>query len=343
MRIALVILNYNGIKHLQAYLTEIKQHIHEDDRLYIADNASEDGSVNWLRDHHPEVELILLEKNHGFAGGYKRALESIEAEYFVLINSDLKFTSCWYRPIISAMEEEPEIAAAQPKVLSMNQPEKFEYAGAAGGLLDRWAYPYCRGRIFDHCEVDEGQYDEHQEVFWATGAAMIVRARSYHELGGLDEMFFAHQEEIDLCWRLKRAGYKVMSYPQQTVYHLGGGTLSYGSPFKTYLNFRNSLLMMIKNEDSPLFFKLLWRMVLDGIAGLKFLLSGQARHCLSVLKAHGYVYAQIGRLLAVRKDLKVLVKQSGHASRAHIGRSGQSIIWHYYIKGIKTVADLVKS
>ncbi len=326
-----IILNYNGLAHLQTYLPAIYSAIPDTDELIIVDNASTDGSVPWLREHHPEIRLLVWEKNYGFAGGYKKALEQIQTDYYVLINSDLRFARPWYQSIIQEMESSPRIGAAQCKILSLRDPEFFEYAGAAGGYMDRWLYPLCRGRILDYCEKDLGQYDTRERIFWATGAAMVVRGCAYHEVGGLDEDFFAHQEEIDLCWRMQRAGYEIQYFPEEEVYHLGGGTLSYGSTFKTYLNFRNSLVLLIKNEQSSWLRLLLWRMVLDGVAAIKFLLSAQPAHSWAVLRAHGYIYTHIGALVRKRRQLKELLDKRDEDVVVH-GRKPYSIIWNYYIK-----------
>ena len=326
-----IILNYNGLAHLQTYLPAINSAIPDSDELIIVDNASTDGSVAWLQEHHPEIRLMIWEKNHGFAGGYKRALEVIQSDYYVLINSDLRFAQPWYRSIITEMEKNAQIGASQCKVLSLRDPDVFEYAGAAGGYMDRWLYPFCRGRILDYCEKDLGQYDTRERIFWATGAAMVVRASAYHEVGGLDEDFFAHQEEIDLCWRLQRSGYEIHYFPDEQVYHLGGGTLSYGSTFKTYLNFRNSIVLLIKNQKKAWLALLLWRMVLDGVAAAKFLLSAQPAHSWAVLRAHGYIYTHLGSLLKKRRDLKAQLDTKEASAVIH-GRKPYSIIWNYYIK-----------
>ena len=334
-----VILNYNGLNHLKAYLDDVKVSLGKYSRLIIIDNASSDGSVDWIIENHPDLELILNPKNYGFAGGYDAALKEISAKYFVLINSDLRLTENWLSPLINTLEENSSIAAIQPKVLSLTEPDKFEYAGAAGGFLDKWAYPFCRGRIFDHTEKDVGQYDDLEEVFWATGACMVIRADLYKSIGGFDGDFFAHQEEIDLCWRLKRAGYSIYSNCESVAYHLGGGTLAYGSPFKTYLNFRNSLFMIIKNQPRYFGF-IVWRLMLDGIAAFKFLMEGKIKHTWAVFKAHLSVYASIAKLIRKRRQTKILIEENRIAPENTIGRYNLSTIYRYYFKKQLRFSDI---
>ena len=244
--IAIVILNWNGQRMLAEYLPSVIQHS-AGAEVVVADNASTDTSIAFLREHFPEVRVMLLEKNWGFAGGYNKALAQVEADYYVLLNSDVEVTAEWLQPLKAFMDSHPEAAACQPKLRAIADRGAFEYAGAAGGFIDRLGYPFCRGRIFDVVEQDKGQYDNIEEVFWTTGACMMIRSTDYHAVGGLDERFFAHNEEIDLCWRLRNRGRRLFCVPTSVVYHVGGGTLPKGNPRKTFLNFRNNLTMLYKN------------------------------------------------------------------------------------------------
>lgn len=303
-KLSIVILNFNGRKHLETFLPSVLEHAggHE---IVIADNASTDESVDFLKSNYPEIRLIINKSNGGFAQGYNEALKQVESEFYLLLNSDIEVTANWTEPLLEAMKDN-RVAGCQPKVLSYSRKTHFEHAGAAGGYLDKNYFPFCRGRIFEHVEEDLGQYNEPKEVFWATGAALMIRSKCYHEAGGLDEDFFAHMEEIDLCWRLKQKGYKFMAIPESKIHHVGGGTLDYASPFKTYLNFRNSLFMLIKNHPGLLFPKLIHRMLLDGVAGTRFLMRGEFKQLQSVLKAHRDMYKSLGKQLKKRKYLKAV-------------------------------------
>ena len=270
--IAIVILNYNGRDFLKQFLPSVVSSTYSNKKIIVADNASNDNSVQWLTENYPEIKILINNRNDGFAGGYNWALKQIEADYYVLLNSDVSVSSNWIEPIVELMESDDTIGACQPKILSWNKPDFFEYAGACGGYIDALGYPFSRGRLFDICEKDEGQYNSVQKIFWATGAAMFVRSKVFHELNGFDASFFAHMEEIDLCWRMQLAGYAIYVQPFSVVYHVGGGTLDYLSPKKTYLNFRNNLELIYKNiEGQYLLRSLFMRMVLDGIAAFKFL------------------------------------------------------------------------
>ncbi|PTB96093.1 dTDP-Rha--alpha-D-GlcNAc-pyrophosphate polyprenol alpha-3-L-rhamnosyltransferase [Marivirga lumbricoides] len=285
-QVAVVILNFNGRNYLEQFLPSVIKNS-KPHKVIVADNASTDDSVAFLQSQYPDLQLILMEKNTGFAGGYNEALAQINAEYFVLLNSDVEVTPNWIDPVIHLMQEKPEIIACQPKIKSFYKKTHFEYAGAAGGFIDYLGYPFCRGRIFSTLEEDKGQYDDDKEIFWATGACFFVKAKPFFELGALDERFFAHMEEIDFCWRAKNKGYRIYYTAKSTVYHVGGGTLQTDSPYKTYLNFRNNLLMLYKNlsliEFTPLYKK---RKLLDYLAATQFFLQGKAKNCQQVLKAH---------------------------------------------------------
>lgn len=299
---AIVILNWNGIKYLQHFLPNILTNSGSAS-LIVADNHSSDGSVEWIIENHPDIHVITLDDNYGFAGGYNRALALIDAEYYLLLNSDIEVTPGWLDPLVSFMDEHPSVASAQPKIRSFANRTHFEYAGAAGGFIDKYGYPLCRGRVLSNVEEDNNQYDTPWEIFWSTGACMIVRSDMWRQIGGFDDDFFAHMEEIDLCWRFHKQGYQVAVVSSSIVYHVGGGTLPYSSPFKTYLNFRNNLYLLHKNLDSTLLRRTLFvRKILDGLSFFFFLLKGQAKHALSVLKAHRDYYRHVKVLNTKRSD-----------------------------------------
>ncbi|MBK6346461.1 MAG: glycosyltransferase family 2 protein [Bacteroidales bacterium] len=293
---AVVILNWNGKDFLQKFLPSVIQYSLGYADIIVADNASTDGSVDFLRNSFPEVSIIRNQVNGGFAKGYNDALVEVDAEYFILLNSDIKVSENWIQPIISLMENDPQIAACQPLIRSFHHPEKFEYAGAAGGFIDAFGYPFCRGRIFQHLEDDHGQYDDPIEVFWATGACMFVRADIFREFGGFDADFFAHMEEIDFCWRVKHAGYKIMVCPESKVFHVGGGTLPKRSSFKTYLNMRNNIALLYKNLPSDKLLKVfIIRLILDGVAAFKFLVDGGFADFWAVVRAHMSFYRNFNK------------------------------------------------
>jgi GT2 family glycosyltransferase len=301
--VAVVILNYNGKKFLQQFLPSVIQ-FSKGAKIVVADNGSTDGSSDFVRENFDSVELIQMANNLGFCGGYNFALKQVEATYYVLLNSDVEVTENWLEPVVELFKSDPTIAAVQPKILSFKHKNEFEYAGAAGGLIDSLGYPFCRGRIFDKVENDEGQYNDSLPIFWATGACHFVRSSLYHQLGGLDEDYFAHMEEIDFCWRLQRAGHKIYYQGKSTVYHVGGGTLSAASPRKTYLNFRNGLSLIFKHlSTSELMWKLPLRLLLDWAAALKFLVQPSPQDALAVLKAHATFFGGIGGEFAKRRKL----------------------------------------
>ncbi len=333
IKLAVVILNWNGKAWLQKFLPTLVSHSAEA-TVFVADNGSDDDSVSFLKQEFPTVKIIENNENLGFAGGYNKALNHIHADYYVLINSDVEVTENWLSPIISFMDGDKNIAACQPKLLDYNNREKFEYAGASGGYIDNLGYPFCRGRIFDDLEEDKGQYNNATEVFWATGACIFVRTDAFWEVGGFDADFFAHQEEIDLCWRMKNKGYKIMVEPKSIVYHVGGGTLDAGSPFKTHLNFKNNLSMLFKNLPfSYLFFIIPIRLVLDGVAALTFLNKPKGiGHLFAVMKAHFAFYFSIPKLITKRKKISQKNKLAG--------KMGKSILIKNKLNGIKKFSDL---
>lgn len=344
--VAIVILNYNGEDFLHKFLPSVYLSQYPNLALYVADNGSSDGSLQFLEkegfDYHQEQKhqdkakyIIKLPQNYGFAGGYNVALQQVKADYYILLNSDVEVSENWIQPVIDLMEEDPQVAACQPKIKMQADKKLFEHAGASGGWLDKWAYPFCRGRIFFDVEEDLGQYDDVQEVFWATGAALFIRGSLFHNIGGFDEDFFAHMEEIDLCWRLKRANYKIMVQPQAEVWHVGGGTLPVTSPRKAFLNFRNSLTMVLKNEKKWAVFGVIWmRLILDGVAAARFLVKGEFSNIGSIIKAHWQFFFNIPKTLKKRKKIKAIVQQHAYKQQAilnNVGRYNKSIITAYFL------------
>lgn len=282
-----MILNWNGKRHLEKFLPSVFTTTYPNAKVIVADNASTDDSLSFLQQHFPHVETLVLKENHGFAKGYNEALRQVKADYYVLLNSDVEVTPGWLQPMIALLEGDKTAAACQPKIRAYNNNAFFEYAGACGGWLDVYGYPFARGRIFDVCEEDRGQYDSTEEVFWATGAAMVIRSGVFHQLHGFDEYFFAHQEEIDLCWRTHLAGYKIFCCPQSVVYHVGGGTLPRGNTKKTYLNFRNNQIMLAKNLPwSEKWWKIPYRLFLDQVSAFKGLVSGEGGYFMAIAEAH---------------------------------------------------------
>ncbi|MEO8823898.1 MAG: glycosyltransferase family 2 protein [Ginsengibacter sp.] len=285
--VAVVILNWNGRNFLEKFLPSVMSSEYDNLSVIVADNASTDDSISFLQTNYPSIKIIKNVLNEGFAKGYNTALRQVSADYYILLNSDVEVTKDWIKPIISWMERDKNIAACQPKILSYHEKNKFEYAGASGGWIDKFGYPFNRGRVFGFCEMDTGQYDSVEEIFWATGAALFVRANIFHQLGGFDEYFFAHQEEIDLCWRMQRAGYKIYVVPSSVVYHVGGGTLPAGNERKVFLNFRNNLIMLAKNlSSSEKLVKIPLRIFLDNVAAMQALAKGDWKTFKAIVKAH---------------------------------------------------------
>ena len=335
MKVAVVILNYNGTDMLGRFLPSVVKYS-PDAEIVVADNASTDDSVAVVAKDFPGVRLIRLDRNYGFADGYNKALEQVDAEYFVLLNSDVEVTEGWLEPMLSLMEKNADVVACQPKILAYNNKTHFEYAGASGGFIDRYGYPYCRGRLFDSVEEDKGQYDSPCRVFWATGAAMMVRSAAFRKVGGLDGRFFAHMEEIDLCWRLLARGGEIYAVPQSRVYHVGGATLNRSNPRKTFLNFRNNLLMLYKNlPHDELRSVMRIRAVLDYVAAFKFLLTGAFGDFKAVLRAR----CEYRRL---RGEYKPVREQNLAAATIPVieERARFSLLWQYYVKGKKHFSQL---
>jgi GT2 family glycosyltransferase len=330
--VAVVILNWNGKRFLEQFIPPLLEHTGNDAEIIVADNASTDDSVAFMEKTHPGIRLIRNTRNGGYAGGYNEALKQIEADFYVLLNSDIEVTPGWIKPIVALMESDPNIGACQPKIRSYYKRNEFEYAGASGGFIDEYGYPFCRGRIFQTLEEDHGQYDSVTEISWATGACMFVRSNLFHQLGGLDEDFFAHMEEIDFCWRLHNYGYRVMVCPQSVVYHIGGGTLPKTSGRKTYLNFRNNAMLLYKNLPSNFLVKIFAaRLFLDGIAAMKFLFSAGFKDFWAVARAHFSFYRAIPELQRKRKQLP-------HGSMKMMYK--RNIVAEYYLRGKKHFSQL---
>lgn len=339
--VAIVILNWNGKKFLEKFLPSVIASVYTNPqdavhkKIMVADNASTDDSIIFLQQQYPQVGILQNKTNEGFAKGYNSALKKVQADYYVLLNSDVEVTPNWIEPIIDLMESDSAIAACQPKILAFDDKTKFEYAGACGGWLDEFGYPFSRGRVFDSCEADTGQYNTVHQCFWAGGAALFVRASVYHELKGLDEFFFAHQEEIDLCWRMQLAGYKIFAQPASVVYHVGGGTLQRGNTQKTFLNFRNNLVMLAKNLSfAEALWKIPFRIFLDALAAWRALLSGDGGYFKAILKAHLHF---CDWLLSKQKHSVFPAKKDGKIAGWYKG----SVVWAYFIQKKKTFSEIV--
>jgi GT2 family glycosyltransferase len=335
--VALVILNWNGRHHLEQFLPSVLASGYPALQVIVADNASTDDSVLFLQQHHPQVRLLTLPKNYGFAAGYNEALRQVSASYYLLLNSDVEVSPGWITPMVQLLEKNDAFAACQPKILAYNNKTVFEYAGAGGGWIDAFGYPFARGRVFDVCEYDQGQYNDAQEVFWASGAALLIKSSAFHAAGGFDPYFFAHQEEIDLCWRLQLMGYHIWCCPQSVVYHVGGGTLPRGNSKKTFLNFRNNQIMLAKNLPwSEKWWKIPYRQALDALSAWKGLLSGDAGYTLAIIKAHigflGWIFSR------TKRQKKVVRRPLGQLKGVFRG----NMVWQHFALGKKKFSDIVK-
>lgn len=320
--VAIVILNYNGRHYLEKFLPNIIRYSQGYD-IWVADNASTDQSIEWLNEQYPELKTLLISENKGYAGGYNEALKRISSDYYILLNSDIEVTENWIEPVISFMDSDTKIAACQPKIRAFDLPTHFEYAGAAGGYMDYLGYPFCRGRIFDTREEDLGQYDDEKDVFWATGACLFVRASAFHKAKGFDESFFAHMEEIDLCWRLLNMKYRITYCGKSVVYHVGGGTLHKSNPRKTFLNYRNNLIMLFKNLPKGRRWKtVLIRLILDGISSVRFMATGAWPDVIAIIKAHFAFYAMI-------PSLTKNTKRTTYRAPLYY----RSVVWEYFVLG----------
>lgn len=332
-KVSIVILNYNGKKWLEKFLPNVLAHCaYEWCEVVVADNASSDDSKAFLMANYANLKLIILDKNYGYAGGYNQALAQIDATYYVLLNSDVELSANWLPPLVQFMDAHPEVAAVQPVIKSYHQAQSFEYAGASGGFIDYLGYPFCRGRIFDTVEIDAAQYSDTIECHWASGACLFIRKNVFEQAGKLDDSFFAHMEEIDLCWRVRLLGHKIFCVTSSVVYHVGGGTLPQGNPRKTFLNFRNNLCMIFKNETLiKMIFVIFIRLLLDGFAGLQMLLKkGNLSDMLAIIKAHWSFYYAIPSLMTKRKAIQ----------QAPIARYKSSIVWQYFIVKKKKFSEL---
>lgn len=328
--VAVVILNWNGKHFLEKFLPSLIEHTSFAE-LIVADNCSTDDSLSFLKENFPQIRIITLSENYGFAKGYNEALKQVNSDVYVLLNSDVEVTENWLQPCLDVLEKDNDVAACQPKIKAFHQKTHFEYAGAAGGFMDKYGYPFCRGRIFETLEEDKGQYNDEIDIFWATGACLVVRAGVYHQLNGLDPFFFAHMEEIDLCWRIQNIGKKIKYVPQSTVFHVGGGTLHKSKPQKTFLNFRNNLIMLYKNlPQGKKFGVLIGRLFLDGLAGIKFLTEGKISHFTAIIKAHFAFYAYMF------KNTEKPIKTSSIPNTIY----PKSILYHYFVKKEKKYSDL---
>lgn len=338
MKVAVIILNWNGRKLMEKFLPSVLKHTpSETAEIIVADNRSTDDSVAMLQARFPSVRVIVLDRNYGFAEGYNRAIEQVDSKYTVLLNSDVEVTPHWLDAPLDAMERDARIAGVQPKILSERNRSSFEYAGAAGGWIDRYGYPFCRGRVLGIVEEDNGQYDTAADVFWASGACLFVRTDVYKQEGGLDRRFFAHQEEIDLCWRLRARGYRLLCTPQSVVYHVGGGTLHVESPHKTFLNFRNNLLMIYKNLPDPSLRRVMrQRFILDYLAAIKFVLTGHPKNAWAIVRARNVFRQWKREYVAIRKEnlAKTLVAPIPEMTK-------QSLLLSFYLRGKKKFSDLV--
>jgi GT2 family glycosyltransferase len=331
LKTAIIILNWNGQKLLEQFLPSVVNFSSELAEIYIADNASTDSSIKFVNKFYPSIKIIENTTNEGYAKGYNDALADVDADIYCLLNSDVEVTKDWLKPILEVFKKEEKTAIIQPKLLDFKDKTKFEYAGGAGGFLDIYGYPYCRGRVFNDLETDNGQFNDVSDIFWASGACLFIRSKIYHQLDGLDEDYFAHQEEIDLCWRTQNIGYKVKYVGTSTVFHIGGATLQETNPQKTYLNFRNSLLNVVKNVPKKWFlFVVFSRLILDGIAGIKFLIELRPVHTFAILRAHISFYKNFFKFLAKRKKLQKKQDYNLHTS----------IVWQYFILGRKKFKDL---
>jgi GT2 family glycosyltransferase len=331
LKTAIIILNWNGQKLLEQFLPSIVNFSSNEAEIYVADNASTDTSISFVKEFYPTVKIIKNATNGGYAKGYNDALKNIDADVYCLLNSDIEVTKNWLEPVIDVFKNDDKTAIVQPKILDYKNKTKFEYAGAAGGFIDLYGYPYCRGRVFNDLETDNGQFNDVSEIFWASGACLCIRSKVYHQLGGFDEDYFAHQEEIDLCWRAQNNGYLVKYVGNATVFHIGGATLQEVNPKKTYLNFRNSLFNIVKNVPKKQFlFVIFLRLILDGIAGVKFIFNLKPIHTFAILKAHLNFYKNFFKFLEKRK--KLLKKQNYNLHT--------SIVWQYFALGRKEFKDL---
>jgi len=335
-KVALVLLSYNSRAYLERFLPFVLKTDYTDYRLIVVDNASTDDTMEFLQNEYPQIDILHIDVNHGFTNGFVESLACIKAKYYALLTSDVEVPPQWLTPLVKAMDEDEKLGACQPKIKAYKERDSFEYAGASGGFMDRFGYMFCRGRIFDHVEKDKGQYDEPIDVFWASGAVFLLRSDVYHQVGGFDNDFFAHMEEIDLCWRIQRAGYAIKAIPRSEVYHVGGSVILYGSTEKTYHNYRNNLIMLIKNLPAGrLIWMIPWRLFLDLVSGFQALISGRAKEMGAILKAHAHFWSSLAKYFRKRKEI---VSQVPY--RKLKGIYSRSIVWQFFVRGKKNYSDL---
>ncbi|WP_069131269.1 glycosyltransferase family 2 protein [Rhodohalobacter halophilus] len=332
---SIIIVTWNALHHLKRFLPQVAKTDYPNFEIIIADNASDDGSVEWVKQQFPEVRVATFDRNYGYCGGNNRASKEAKGDILIFLNNDAYPDPHWLAGLESIFQKK-EVGVVQPKILSVEQPDYFEYAGAAGGFLDKMGYPFCRGRIFDYVEKDEGQYNTPSEIFWASGAALAIRKTLFERLGGFDEDFEFHMEEIDLCWQVHKSGYTVMYQPESIVYHLGGGSLPMGNPRKVYYNYRNNLLMLTKNLDGNPFFRIFGRLVLDGVAGIKAILSGNLKDTWAIIRAHFALYGSLTLTLNKRRELKAKLTAT---TPTHLVYQ-KSIVADYFLKGKKRFSEL---
>ncbi|MFO7841232.1 MAG: glycosyltransferase family 2 protein [Fidelibacterota bacterium] len=335
-KVAIVLLSYNSRDYLERFLPYVLKTGYSGYKLIIVDNASTDDTLNFLQERYPQTDVLHIEKNRGFTNGFVESLPCIAAEYYALLTSDVEVPPDWLDPLVEAMEEDPALAACQPKIKAYNDRSSFEYAGACGGFIDAFGYPFCRGRIFDNVEKDKGQYDAPADVFWASGAVFLLRSDAYYKAGGFDNDFFAHMEEIDLCWRMQSAGYKIKAIPQSEVYHVGGSVILYGSTEKIYHNYRNNLIMLTKNLPAGRLLRMLpWRILLDLISGVELLLTGNPKACAAMMKAHLHYWRSWKKH---RRKYRHTVRKIPF--RELKGIYHKSIVLQFFIKGRKKYSEL---
>jgi GT2 family glycosyltransferase len=334
--VAIVIIHWNKVDYLERFLPSVVASDYPNLQIVVADNCSTDESVAFIRKNYPQVKIVQNDANYGYAGGYNKALQHVKADYYILLNNDIEVGANWIKPVIAAMQGDEKIAAAQPKMLQYTNKQFFEYAGAAGGFIDKLGYVFCKGRLFETCEEDKQQYEGVQNVFWATGACLFIKADAFHEAAGFDEHFFAHMEEVDLCWRLQLLGYKVISVPESHVYHLGGGTLNKQSDQKTFLNFRNSLIMLLKNlPANKVWWLIPFRHLLDTMSSVFFLLNGFPKHSLAIHKAHFHFARYFFKWLKLRRKTQATIKNT-----QLLGVYEQSVVWRHFIEKKQTFNEL---
>ncbi len=327
-KVSVVIIHWNKVEYLQKFLPSVVASNYPNLEIVLADNHSSDDSVNFITENYPQIKIVQNGYNYGYAGGYNQALKHVEADYYVLLNNDIEVGENWIMPVIEIMEADTTVAAAQPKMLQYTNRNFFEYAGASGGHMDKFGYVFCRGRLFEKCEEDKLQYQNIEEIFWATGACLFIKAKAFHEAEGFDANFFAHMEEVDLCWRLQLLGYKIISVPESYVFHLGGGTLSKLSDKKTYLNFRNSLIMMLKNLPTGQAFWLIpFRHILDLLSSVFFLINGFPKHSLAIHKAHYHFAKHFFAWLKLRKKVQATIKNKNLT-----GIYNKSVVWKHFVE-----------